>query len=108
MPEAWTVNLSWWITAVEIPVLAGMFWLIWRTRRDAEQAAARNRRDCEAVTADLRERLSLHRLDVTKNFASIECLKDLERRLTGHLVRIETKLDNSLISDRGREPGGRP
>jgi hypothetical protein len=29
MPEASGINLSWWITVVELPMLAALFWLIW-------------------------------------------------------------------------------
>src|SRR5688572_17849883 len=29
MPDASGINLSWWITVVELPMLAALFWLIW-------------------------------------------------------------------------------
>jgi hypothetical protein len=81
----------WWITAVELPVLAGLFVLIWRIRRELESAIG--------ATAD---DLADFKLDVAKNYASQAALKETERRLTDHLVRIEQKLD-----DFGRTRSGR-
>jgi hypothetical protein len=80
--EAWNPNLMWWITAVELPALAGLFWLIWRARRELE-----------AAVDGLREGLAAYKLEVAKSYASIAYLNDVERRLTNHLVRIENKLD---------------
>jgi len=55
----------------------------------------------------MRERLSLYKLDVAKDYASIACLKDLERRLTSHLLRIEAKLDHPAGLT-GTSRGGQP
>src|SRR3954463_13415126 len=38
MPEASGINLSWWITVVELPMLAALFWLIWHVRQESEEA----------------------------------------------------------------------
>ncbi len=38
MSEQWTINWAWWITAVEVPVLGCLFWMIHYGRREAEQA----------------------------------------------------------------------
>jgi hypothetical protein len=81
----------WWITAVELPTLAGLFVLIWRARRDLERAIA----ETAGNLADFK-------LDVAKNYASQAALKETEQRLTDHLVRIEQKLD-----DFGRTRSGR-
>ncbi|MBT4769296.1 MAG: hypothetical protein HOO00_02040 [Rhodospirillaceae bacterium] len=107
MSETIPFDLVWWISMVEIPALGGLLWLIWRTRRESEQAAQHSRRQCETTSGDLRERLSLYKLEVAKDYASIACLKDLERRLTSHLLRIEAKLDHStgLV---GASRGGQP
>jgi len=85
MQEPWTLNLAWWATAVELPALAGLFWLMLRGRAELEAEADR-----------LREDLSAFKLDVSRSYASTAALKDVERRLTEHLVRIEAKLDHRL------------
>ncbi len=84
----------WWVTAVEIPMLGGLFWLIWRTRRDAEAADRGIRRDIARGDAELRDRLADFKLEVAKSYASIASLDNVERRLVAHLLRIEHKLDH--------------
>ena len=79
----WIRDLMWWITAVELPAIAGLFLLIWRSRRELESSIGKTTRD-----------LSEFKLDVAKNYASQAALKETEQRLTDHLVRIEHKLDN--------------
>ena len=44
----------------------------------------------------LRESLAAYKLEVAKSYASIPYLKEVERQLTSHLVRIENKLDGSI------------
>ena len=78
-----------------MPVLAGLFWLIWRTRRDLEDAVDDSRHETETGFGYLRESLSAYKLEVAKSYASIPYLKEVERRLTSHLVRIENKLDSA-------------
>lgn len=103
MQEPWTLNVIWWITAVEIPALAGLFWLIWRNRRDTQEAIDDARHESETGLSYLREALGAFRLEVAKSYASIPYLKEVERRLTEHLVRIENKLDG-VVQRSG--PGG--
>jgi len=96
-----TLDLIWWITAVELPVMAGLFWLGWRTRRDLETALDDARHEADAGIAYVREKLSAFKLEVAKSYASISYLKEVERRLTHHLLRIEDKLDRTSTSVRG-------
>src|SRR3546814_10951957 len=50
MTDTWTADIAWWFTAVELPTLGGLFWLIWRTRRDGETAKRRWTRRAAAPT----------------------------------------------------------
>ena len=95
MTDTWTADIAWWITAVELPTLGGLFWLIWRTRRDGETALDAQGRRADAAIAQLREGLAAYKLEVAKSYASMTYLKDVERRLTAHLLRIEAKLDTA-------------
>jgi len=94
------LNLIWWITAVEIPVLAGLFWLIWRNRRDVDIMIDDLRHESESGMMFVRESLSAFKLEVAKSYASISYLKEVERRLTAHLIRIENSLNHSTHSGR--------
>jgi len=103
MQNTWTIDLIWWITAVELPVLATLFWLNWRTRRDCEISVDDARHETETGMAFIRERLSAFKLEVAKSYASISYLKEVERRLTNHLIRIEDKLDAPARRKQGTE-----
>ena len=94
MHETWTIDLIWWITVVELPALGGLFLFAWRTRRDGEEALHQAHEQHEASLVQARENLSAFKLEVAQTYASIPHLKDVERRLTRHLVRIENKLDS--------------
>ncbi|MFT6582067.1 MAG: hypothetical protein ACKVKG_01060 [Alphaproteobacteria bacterium] len=93
MEATMAASLFRWLAMIELPVLGAMFWLVWRTRRDGEIALSEQRRGLEGGLGRLRDDVAAYKLDVAKGYASIQLLKDVERRLTRHLVRIETKLD---------------
>lgn len=93
MNTSWTLDLVWWITVVELPALASLFWMIWRTRKEHSEDLGSLREQMDHGLSSSREALSAYKLEVAKNYASITYMKDVERRLTGHLVRIENKLD---------------
>lgn len=101
MQEPWTLNLVWWVTAVELPALAGLFWLAWRNRRDFDAAIEDVRHSLDTALAGLRESLAAYKLEVAKSYASIAYLKEVERRLTAHLLRIEDKLDSTCRRQTG-------
>ena len=94
LQEPWTLDLIWWVTVVELPALAGLFWLGWRNRRELEAELSDAAHESETGLRWLRDNLAAYKLDVAKSYASIAYLKEVERRLTGHLVRIEDKLDS--------------
>ncbi len=90
-------DLIWWITVFDLPAMGGLFWLIWRTRRDGEQAVGHVQDLLERRSNQLREGLNGFKLEVAKNYASHNDLRDLEERLTQHLLRIEAKLDRTAL-----------
>ncbi|NIZ01209.1 hypothetical protein [Thalassospira lucentensis] len=87
------VDVIWWITAVEIPAVASLFWLHWRMRSELLSRIEHQRSHHERDICDLRDGLAEFKLDVARNYVSIPYLKDIEKRLTGHLLRIEAKLE---------------
>ncbi|MCK6417835.1 MAG: hypothetical protein L6Q57_02710 [Alphaproteobacteria bacterium] len=90
-------DLVWWITAIEVPVLAGLFGLIWHVRQDSETACDDLQTQMERRCEQLREALSAFKLEVAKTYASQTDLRDLEGRLVSHLLRIESKLDATAL-----------
>ena len=90
-------DLIWWIGAVELPMLGGLFWLIWRTRKESEDSLRHLREIVDTRNAQLRDALAAFKLEVAKSYASITDMKELEARLVSHLLRIETKLDATAM-----------
>lgn len=87
------LDLGWWVTAVELPALGGLFVLIWRARTEADGRMDGIDHKVEVAGSQLREALAAYKLEVAKTYATTGTLRDVERRLTEHLVRIEAKLD---------------
>lgn len=68
-------EIMWWITVIEIPALAGLL----------------------ALCLKLRDAQANDRLDNTRSFAPLRDVRDLEKRLVSHLLRIEAKLDVTAL-----------
>ena len=90
-------DLTLWITAVDIPALGGLFWMIWRARQDSEASEQHLREIIETRHSQMREALAAFKLEVAKSYASRSDLRELEERLVGHLLRIESKLDSTAL-----------
>jgi hypothetical protein len=90
-------DLAWWITVFDLPAMAGLFWLIWRTRQDSEDAVDDLQTQLDHRSDQLREALNAFKLEVAKTYASQNDLRDLEARLVSHLLRIESKLDVTAL-----------
>ncbi len=90
-------GLVWWITAVDLPVMSGLFWLMLKTRHDSETAMDNLSETLDVRCTQLREGLSAFKLEVAKSYASVTDLKDLESRIVSHLLRIESKLDQTAL-----------
>ncbi|RAU23816.1 hypothetical protein CU669_01630 [Paramagnetospirillum kuznetsovii] len=84
---------GWWTTAVELPVLGGLAMLLWRTRQETDHRVDELEHRLEIGLGQARDALSAYKLEVAKSYATTGYLKDVEHRLTEHLVRIEAKLD---------------
>jgi hypothetical protein len=75
MDDSFINQWMWWISIVEIPALAGLFVLIMNQMRD----------------------LAAFREEVARTYASGVQVRELELRLTAHLLRIEAKLDATAL-----------
>lgn len=70
-----TNEVMWWITAIELPALAGLL----------------------ALVLKLRETLAAEKIEAMRVFASVAAVRELEQRLVSHLLRIEAKLDTTAL-----------
>lgn len=87
----------WWITVVDLPALSTLFWLHLRGRKEMQDTAARIQDSLDVRSSQLREALAAFKLEVAKSYASSADMKDLEGRIVGHLIRIESKLDQTAL-----------
>ena len=92
-----STDLLWWITVVDLPALAGLLAMIWRTRVDTNRAIDEVQITLDRRCEQLRDALASFKLEVAKNYASQKDLRALESRLVEHLLRIESKLDDTAI-----------
>lgn len=90
-------GLIWWITAVDLPALSGLLWLVFHSRAEANDAIDMLHETVEVRSSQLREALSAFKLEVAKSYASVTDMKDLENRIVSHLLRIESKLDQTAL-----------
>jgi hypothetical protein len=97
MNTIFDTGLIWWITAVDLPVLSTLFWLILRTRREADEAIQKMQEIVDVRSTQLRGALAAFKLEVAKSYASVTDMKDLENRIVAHLLRIEAKLDQTAL-----------
>jgi hypothetical protein len=86
------IDLSWWISVVEIPVFAGMFWIVRNNMSRLENSLKEQEEKSKHEMISMIENISAFRVDVAMNYASMSYLKDVENRLTAHLLRIEEKI----------------
>lgn len=97
MDTIFNSGLIWWITAVDLPVASGLFWLVMRIRQEAKDSIDALHETLDIRTTQLRETLSAFKLEVAKSYASVTDMKDLESRIVSHLLRIEAKLDQTAL-----------
>ncbi len=71
-----------WAAMIELPVFAALFRMM-----------LKHKKECEQSINLCKEDLNEFKLHVARNYVSITYLKDVEARLTNHLLRIEKKLD---------------
>ena len=101
-------ELVWWITIFDLPAMAGLLGLIWRTRIACDKAVDGLQITLDRRAAQLREALHAFKLEAAKNYAAHRDLHALETRLVGHLLRIEAKLDKTALKTAALKAGGGP
>lgn len=95
--QAFDLDMATWLTAILLPVLGALFWMIQGVKRDLSKRLEEvSQRKLDALLA-LREDLSSHKLDVARGYAPLNAIRDIDRRLSMQLVRIEQKLERATL-----------
>jgi hypothetical protein len=104
------IEPTWWITAVEAPIVAALFYMLLGLRRDLQDRMERSdQRESDAVSRT-RDDLAQFKLEVARTYVPLSLIRDVDRRLSEHLLRIEEKLEEvrryGMLASRSRERDG--
>jgi hypothetical protein len=87
------IEATWWISAVEAPIVAALFYMLHGLRRDLQERIDRSdQRESEAV-GRTRDDLAEFKLEVARSYVPLSLIRDVDRRLSQHLLRIEEKIE---------------
>ena len=97
------IEPTWWISVIEVPVVAALFRMIYTIKQDIQNRIERgDTRDSEAV-ARTREDLAEFKLEVARTYVPLSLIRDVDQRLSGHLLRIEGKLEGLRRTDQPQQ-----
>ncbi|MFI3241505.1 MAG: hypothetical protein R3Y43_02945 [Alphaproteobacteria bacterium] len=75
-----TISIFEWVTLIELPIFIAIFKMLITEKSERQ---------------NIKDALAEFKLHVARNYVSTTYLKDIENRLTNHLLRIEQKLDDA-------------
>lgn len=85
-------NALWWINAAQAPVMGALYWLVHGIKRDLDRRIDRgDLRQLDGLSRT-RDELAAFKLEVARTYVPLSLIRDVDRRLTEQLLRIETKL----------------
>lgn len=87
--------LVWWVSVVDLPVTTALFALYLKLKRDTDVTLAQMQDLLHTRHSQLRDTLTAYKLEVAKSYASVSDVREVEKRLVSHLLRIEAKLDRT-------------
>jgi uncharacterized membrane protein len=91
------LDMTTWLTAILLPLLGGLFWMIQGVKRDLQGRLEELAKSKSDALAAVRAELGQHRLEVARGYAPLHAIRDIDRRLSMHLVRIEQKLERVTV-----------
>lgn len=98
------ITYEWWIRFIELPILAGLFKLMWDIKKDLIARIERIELRHAETTAELRAEIASFKLEVARGYVPIQMMRELDRRMSLQLMRIEEKLDVLGPRARPRRP----
>jgi hypothetical protein len=100
------IDISWWVSVIEIPMLAALFKLMWDIKKDLTQKIEQMDLRHAESTGRLRDDLAAFKLEVARGYVPMQMMRETDRRLSMQLMRIEEKLDTVTPRGRSRLPAG--
>jgi hypothetical protein len=88
-----SIEPTWWISAVEAPIVAALFWMLHGLRKDLHDRIDRTAERDNDQARRTRDDLAEFKLEVARSYVPLSLIRDVDRRLSQHLLRIEEKLE---------------
>ncbi len=98
------IDISWWVSVIEVPLLAALFKLMWDIKKDLSQKIEQMDQRHAESTGRLRDDLAAFKLEVARGYVPMQMMRETDRRLSMQLMRIEEKLDTVTPRGRSRLP----
>ena len=87
------MEATWWISAVEAPIVAALFYMLHGLRRDMQERIDRSDQRENEVVGRARDDLAEFKLEVARSYVPLSLIRDVDRRLSQQLLRIEEKIE---------------
>jgi hypothetical protein len=84
----------WWIIIAEAPLMASLYWFLHTIRRDLDRPTSKGESGLADALSRTRDELAGFKLEVARTYVPLSLIRDVDRRLTEHLLRIEEKLED--------------
>ena len=88
-----SIEPTWWISLVEAPIAAALFWMLHGLRKDLHDRIDRTTERESGEVRRTRDELADFKLEVARSYVPLSLIRDVDRRLSQHLLRIEEKLE---------------
>lgn len=97
------IELYWWLRAIEAPLFLLLLWLVHSIKRDLSHRIQHGDSLASSGLQRTREELAAFRMEVARTYVPLSLIRDVDRRLSEQLLRIEERLE-ALRRAQERQP----
>lgn len=97
------MELYWWLRAIDAPLFLLLLWLVHGIKRDLGQRISHGDSLTSTGLQRTREELAAFRLEVARTYVPLSLIRDVDRRMSEQLLRIEERLE-ALRRDQEGQP----
>ncbi len=90
-------DILWLLAGVDIPVILSLIIAIIRYYKETEKRFSDHEKMCDLLRLELDKKLIDQTLKMSNEYARISVVREIERRVVSHLLRIESKLDVTAL-----------
>ncbi len=90
-------DVLWLLAGFDIPVILSLIVAIIRHYKETEKRFNDHEKMCDLLRLELEKKLIDETLKMSNEYARISVVREIERRVVSHLLRIESKLDVTAL-----------